>query len=133
MYGYGRRSHRSILYYFGNRNSSNVTAGYRYKIWPALSRPNRLFRANFSPKALENHHYTQNERFLVVSVVVFAVPLSRNFEDGFGESLDVTGGDAGNRDTTVLGSINGMLLSKSVHLPGLQTGIRKHSDLVGNV
>jgi hypothetical protein len=35
--------------------------------------------------------------------------LSGNLEDGLGESLDVAGGDTSDGDTTVLGSVDGVL------------------------
>lgn len=73
--------------------------------------------------------------------------LTSNLEDRLGESLDVSGGDTSDGDTAVLGSVDRVLgeslairlekvcgyksylLSKGVHLLGLQASVGEHADL----
>lgn len=53
--------------------------------------------------------------------------------DSLSKSLDVGRGDTSNRDTSILSSINAVLLRQLIHLLGGQSGVRKHADLGGDV
>jgi hypothetical protein len=52
-----------------------------------------------------------------------------HFVDGFGQPLDVPGGDASDRDTPILCRIDRMLLRKNVHLIWCQARVCEHADL----
>lgn len=49
--------------------------------------------------------------------------------DRLGQSLDVAGGDAGDRDTAVLGGVDRVLLGQLVHLLSGQASVCEHTDL----
>lgn len=60
-------------------------------------------------------------------------PLTGDLEDGLGETSDVAGGDTGDTDSAVLGSVYAVLLGQLVHLLRLETGECEHADLAGDV
>lgn len=53
--------------------------------------------------------------------------------DGLCKPLDIVGCDARNRDTAVLGCVDGVLLSKGGHLLGRKASVGEHADLAGDV
>ena len=59
--------------------------------------------------------------------------LTLNLEDGLRETADVLAGDTGNGNTTILGSIDAVLLGELVHLLRGQAGVSKHANLAGDV
>lgn len=63
------------------------------------------------------------------SVQVHSVHSTGDLEDGLGESLDVAGRDTSDRDTAILGSVDGVFLGQGFHLFRLQTGVGEHADL----
>lgn len=73
--------------------------------------------------------------------------LASHLEDGLGQATDVAGSDTSNGDAAVLSGVDGVLndisltsnllgmwlmylLGESIHLLGLETGEREHTDLI---
>ena len=48
-------------------------------------------------------------------------------------NLDISSGDASDRDTAVLGSVDGVLLGKDIHLFGRETSVCEHTDLTNHI
>jgi len=59
--------------------------------------------------------------------------LTGNLEDGLGKTLDVGRSDTSDRNSTILGSVDAVLLGQSIHLLRLETGVGEHADLAGDV
>lgn len=59
--------------------------------------------------------------------------LTLDLVDGLGKTTNVLRSDTSDRDTAVLGSVDGELLSKASHLLSSQTGVGEHADLAGDV
>ena len=59
--------------------------------------------------------------------------LALDVVDGLCEPLDVAGCDTRNRDTAVLGGVDGVLLGKRRHLLGREASVGEHADLAGDV
>lgn len=53
--------------------------------------------------------------------------------DSLGQSLNVAAGDASNRDTSVAGAVDRVLLGKSVNLFGREASVAEHANLGGDV
>jgi len=55
--------------------------------------------------------------------------LASDFVNCLSQPLDIGRGDAGHRDASVSGRVDGMLFSESIHLLGCETRVCKHADL----
>lgn len=53
--------------------------------------------------------------------------------EGLGDVVDVVGVEAGNRDSSVSGHVDGVLFLELLDLLGAETSISKHTDLGGEV
>lgn len=59
--------------------------------------------------------------------------LTLDLEDGLGQTADIVASDTGNRDTAILGGVDGVLLGQLVHLLGAQASVGEHANLAGDV
>lgn len=53
--------------------------------------------------------------------------------DSLSQAANILAGDSSNRDTSVLGSVDGVLLGQLVHLLRCQASVGEHADLAGDV
>ena len=53
--------------------------------------------------------------------------------ESLSNSFNIASVETSNRDSTILGHIDCMFLSKNVYLLNVQTGVGKHTDLGGDV
>jgi hypothetical protein len=69
----------------------------------------------------------------VVYILYKKSSLTLDSEDGLSQVVDVVAGDTGNRDSAVLGEVDGVLFGQLLNLLRLETGVGEHADLVGDV
>lgn len=60
-------------------------------------------------------------------------PLTLDSKDGLGQVADVVAGNSGNRDATILGQVDRVLLGQLLNLLGLKASEGKHANLAGDV
>ena len=96
-------------------------SSHRIDILPILLSDNilQLQIQSFNFQPLVKKYFTNDE----------LTRLTGNLENRLGKSLDISSGDASDRDTAVLGSVDGVLLGKDIHLFGRETSVCEHTNL----